>query len=159
MVYGIALVMETGFAICAAFFHPLTYLEFSHENPLGKTIEIKEDNTGTIRRRDLPESDDWDYEITGVVENSPSNTHFKYDIILSLKQLRQNVLRQSWHDRGTYTYVKLTPDVNAKDFEKQISLLAYDYIGKQLESWGQKRSYFLQPLVDIHFHERKNTRV
>ena len=129
--------METGFAICAAFFHPLTYLEFSHENPLGKTIEIKEDNTGTIRRRDLPESDDWDYEITGVVD----------------------VLRQSWHDRGTYTYVKLTPDVNAKDFEKQISLLAYDYIGKQLEAWGQKRSYFLQPLVDIHFHERQNTRV
>ena len=125
---------------------------FGNENPLGKTIEIRKGETRRLRSMSSPDSNNTDFEITGVVGNPPSNTHFKYDFIVSLQQLKQNVLRQSWHGGGTYTYIKLAANVIAKDFENQISLLAYDYIGKQLDSWGQKRRYFLQRLVDIHFH-------
>jgi putative ABC transport system permease protein len=125
---------------------------FGIENPLGKTIEIKEGAARMVRSMSKPDSDNTEYEITGVVENPPSNTHFKYDFIVSQKQLKQNVLRDSWHGGGVYTYVKLAPNVSAKDFEDQISLLAYNYVGKQLDAWGQKRRYFLQPLIGIHFH-------
>lgn len=125
---------------------------FGNENPLGKTIEIKKGGIGLVRSMSNPDSDNTDFEITGVVENPPSNTHFKYDFIVSSKQLKQNVLHQSWHGGGAYTYIKLAPNVIAKDFESQISLLAYNYIGKQLDAWAQKRRYFLQPLVNIHFY-------
>jgi putative ABC transport system permease protein len=124
---------------------------FGRQNPVGKTIEIKEGATRGVRSMSSPDSDNTDYEITGVVDNPPSNTHFKYDILVSSKQLKLDVLRQSWHDRQTYTYIKLAPNTDVNNFEEQISLMAFDHVGRQLKAWGQERRYFLQPLAGIHF--------
>ncbi len=124
---------------------------FGKQNPVGKTIEIKEGAFRGVRSISSPEFDKADYEITGVVDNPPSYTHFKYDILVSSKQLKLDVLRQSWHDRQTYTYIKLAPDTDVANFEEQISLMAFNYVGRQLKEWGQERRYFLQPLAAIHF--------
>lgn len=124
---------------------------FGRENPVGQTIEIKEGVFRGVRSMSAPDSDKADYEITGVVDNPPSNTHFKYGILVSTKQLKLDVLRQSWHERGTYTYIKLVPNTDVDNFEKQISLIAYDHVGRELRAWGQERRYFLQPLASIHF--------
>lgn len=124
---------------------------FGKQNPVGKTIEIKEDAFRGVRSMSSPKLDKADYEITGVVENPPSNTHFKYDILVSSKQLKLDVLRQSWHDRQTYTYIKLAANTDVDDFEERISLMAFDHVGRELKAWGQERRYFLQPLTAIHF--------
>ncbi len=124
---------------------------FGREDPLGKTIEIKEGAFRGVKSMSSPDLDKADFEITGVVENPPSNTHFKYDILVSTMQLKLDVLRQSWHDRQTYTYIKLAAGTDANDFEEQIGLMAFDYVGNQLKAWGQERRYFLQPLATIHF--------
>lgn len=124
---------------------------FGRENPIGKVLEIKEGAFRGVRSMSSPDIDNADFEITGVVDNPPSNTHFKYDILVSTKQLKLDVLRQSWHDRQTYTYIKLAPGTDRDDFEEQVSLMAFDYVGRQLRAWGQERRYFLQPLVSIHF--------
>lgn len=124
---------------------------FGRHNPVGKTIEIKEGASRGVRSMSSPDSANVDFEITGVVENPPSNTHFKYDILVSSKQLKLDVLRRSWHDRHTYTYIKLAPNTEADNFEEQIRLMAFDHVGRQLKAWGQDRRYFLQPLAGIHF--------
>jgi putative ABC transport system permease protein len=124
---------------------------FGRQNPVGKTIEIKEGAFRGVRSMSSPDSDKADFEITGVVDNPPSNTHFKYDILVSTRQLKLDVLRQSWHERGTYTYIKLAPNTEVDNFEEQISLMAYDHVGRELKAWGQVRRYFLQPLAAIHF--------
>ncbi len=124
---------------------------FGGKNPVGQTIEIKEGAFRGVRSMSAPDSDKADYEITGVVDNPPSNTHFKYGILVSTKQLKLDVLRQSWHERGTYTYIKLAPGTDVENIEEQISLLAYDHVGRELKAWGQERRYFLQPLAAIHF--------
>jgi putative ABC transport system permease protein len=124
---------------------------FGKNDPLGKTIEIKEGASRGVRSMSSPGSVNVDFEITGVVENPPSNTHFKYDILVSAKQLKLDVLRQSWHDRNTYTYIKLAPNTDIDNFEEQISLMAFDHVGKQLKAWDQERRYYLQPLAGIHF--------
>lgn len=124
---------------------------FGRQNPVGKTIEIKEGAFRGVRSMSSPDSDKADFEITGVVDNPPSNTHFKYDILVSSKQLKLDMLRQSWHDRQTYTYIKLAPNTDVANFEEQISHMAYDHVGSQLKAWSQERRYFLQPLTAIHF--------
>lgn len=124
---------------------------FGKQNPVGKTIEIKEGANRGARFRSSPDSYNADFEITGVVDDPPSNTHFKYDILISSKQLKLDVLRQSWHDRQTYTYIKLDPNVEVNNFEEQIGRIAQDRVGRQLKEWGQERRYFLQPLTAIHF--------
>ena len=121
------------------------------EDVLGKTIAI---GNPTAARRGLIESELLDYRITGVVEDPPSNTHFKYAVIASLKALDGNPRFETWDASTTYTYVKVKSGVDPARFENDIRRLAYRYYGSELTSWGQERDYFLQPLADIHFGSR-----
>ena len=123
---------------------------FGTKNPIGETIQIN-DPVWEYRGFYVPFPSTCDYVVTGVVKNAPSNSHFKYDFILSLKTHEGGFLLNDWHSRATYTYILLAAGVNATDFENQISGIAEKYISRQLHAWGQMRSYFLQPLLDIHY--------
>jgi putative ABC transport system permease protein len=109
---------------------------FGNVEPLGKTLEINQDQ----------------YEITGVVSDSPENTHIKYDLIASLNTLKDWNQMSNWHSTMFYTYLKLRPDVNVEEFSQQISRLADKYVGELLMDWGVVYHYFLQPLSSIHLH-------
>ena len=123
---------------------------FGSKNPVGETIRIN-DPVWEFRGYYAPFPTVCDYVVTGVVENAPSNSHFKYDFILSLKTHEGGHLLNEWHARATYTYVLLTEGMDAVDFEHQISGIAEKYVSRELKAWGQERSYFLQPLLDIHY--------
>lgn len=105
-------------------------------NPLGDTLEINQQ----------------EYEITGVVTDSPENTHLKYDLIASLETLKDWDEMTNWYSTMFYTYLKLKPGVNVEEFSSQISRLADKYVGEQLKSWGTIDHYFLQPISSIHLH-------
>ena len=109
---------------------------FGNANPLGETLEINQQ----------------EYEITGVVKDSPENTHMKYDLIASLKTLKDWNEMTNWHSTMFYTYLKLRPDVNVEEFSQQVSRLADKYVGERLSSRGTTYHYFLQPLSSIHLH-------
>lgn len=109
---------------------------FGNANPLGETLKINQQ----------------EYEITGVVRDSPENTHLKYDLIASMETLKDWQEMSNWHSTMFYTYLKLRPDVKMEEFSQQISRLADKYIGERLERWGSTYHYFLQPLASIHLH-------
>jgi len=109
---------------------------FGNANPLGYTLEINQQ----------------EYEITGVVTDSPKNTHLKYDLIVSLETLKDWDEMTNWYSTMFYTYLKLRPGVNMEEFSSQISRLADKYVGEQLKSWGTIDHYFLQPISSIHLH-------
>ncbi len=109
---------------------------FGDENPLGKTLKVN----GSA------------YEITGVVENVPENTHLRYDIMLSLKTVASRMNLDNWGWTGFYSYVKLRPNVNPHQFEEKIRKIAHNYIGNRLDELGIEFILFLQPLKDIHLH-------
>ena len=120
---------------------------FGDENPIGKRIAVKD----PAWNRMFNVTHFKDYLVTGVVADPPSNTHFKYDILLPLSQFEKGWLLREWHAGATVTYLKLFPGVSAPEFEKQIERMAYDYVNKELTAWGQTRRYFLQSVTDIHF--------
>ncbi len=109
---------------------------FGNANPLGETLEINQQ----------------EYEITGVVTDSPENTHMKYDLIASLETLKDWQEMSNWYSTMFYTYLKLRPDVKMEEFSQQVSRLADKYVGERLESGGSTYHYFLQPLSRIHLH-------
>ncbi|MFQ5606173.1 MAG: ABC transporter permease, partial [bacterium] len=109
---------------------------FGDNNPLGETLKVN----GSP------------YEITGVVENAPENTHLRYDIMLSLKTVASRLNLDNWGWTGFYSYVKLRPNVNPQEFEKKIRKIAHNYIGEALDELGIEFILFLQPLRDIHLH-------
>ena len=111
---------------------------FGNVDSLGKTLEINQAN----------------YEITGVVKDSPENTHVKYDLIASLRTLKDWNEMSNWHSTMFFTYLKLKPNVNVEEFSSQVSRLADKYVGEQLNNWGTVYHYFLQPLSSIHLHSQ-----
>lgn len=109
---------------------------FGKANPIGEILKIN----------------DREFEISGVVRNSPGNTHLKYDLIASLETLKDWDEMSNWHSTMFYTYLKLRPGVDMEAFSRQISHLADNYVGDRLRGWGSVYHYSLQLLSDIHLH-------
>ena len=118
---------------------------FGDKDPMGETITVG----------------DRDYEITGVLQDAPLNTEFKYDIIMSWKTILDDELHQGWHAGilGTICIVKLGNGVDAEDFEKQISFLPHEYAGEELKQRNLEYRNFLFPLKDIHLTSISGDRV
>lgn len=119
--------------------HRMAQKYFGTDSPLGKSLSINQR----------------DYEITGVVADSPLNTHLKYDLIASLKTLERAPFMSNWHVTMIYTYIKLKPFADAEHFSQQISRLADRYVGEILRSEGMAYHYLLQPLPSIHLNSHR----
>ncbi len=90
-------------------------------------------------------------EVTGVIENSPQNTHMKFNIIASLLFPETPWWMEHWPTATCYTYVKLIPSANAAEFGKEIT----EYVNihaEELQKRGEKVNFILQPVKDIHLH-------
>jgi putative ABC transport system permease protein len=100
------------------------------------------------------------YKVMGVIKNAPANTHFKYDMLLSIptfKANRQDFETDWMHPFDKFTYVKLKPQVDAAEFEKQIqqaAAVAREYYKRQTKRELKLYEYFLQPVARIHMHSR-----
>jgi len=110
---------------------------FGEENPLGKTMET---NDGDI------------FKVTGVLKDVPENSHLKFDILVSFQTLEsmngKSLLSDNWLNNGYRTYLILQDEVDLKEFDAK--LRRYDVDGFN----GQKWSFHLQPLEDIHFNRQ-----
>lgn len=109
---------------------------FGRANPLGKTLIIN----------------DTEYEVTGVVANSPDNTHLKYDLIASMETIADWSEMSNWYSTMFLTYLKVKPNVNMEEFSQKVSRLADPYVEKRLRSRGVTYNYILQPIASIHLH-------
>lgn len=131
---------------------------FGEDAALGRTLQIEIDyDTGTVEIQD--------FEVTGVVRNSPANTHLKYDMFVSMPTLVSNVpsFEEDWLQwHGKYTYVKLAPGADAADFEEQIQRIAKVFSVKYTERFNRKMDlyeFFLEPVTKIHMYSRNQREI
>jgi putative ABC transport system permease protein len=125
---------------------------FGDEDPVGQRISIKDPAWNRLNNK----NQFVDYLVTGIVADPPTNTHFKFDIFLPIRQFENTWILREWHAGPTLTYLKLTSGVTVPEFEKKIEKMAYEYVNKELSAWGQTRRYFLQAVTDIHFRRDFN---
>ncbi len=107
---------------------------FRDEDPVGKTLSV---NGRT------------DFMITGVFEDVPGNSHFKFDILKSFETVEAR-MRTSWAFTEIYTYLQLRPDADPKALEAKFPALAAKENEEIVKKYGFKIKLFLQPLTDIH---------
>lgn len=122
---------------------------FGSEDPIGREVII--DNK-------------YKYRVSGVYEDIPANTHFRFDVMYAMSSLEES-RSDVWLNNNFYTYLKLRkgadPDqvmhkikeVQAKYYAPQLK----QYMGKSLEEFAAMGNYYnsyLQPLADIHLHSR-----
>jgi putative ABC transport system permease protein len=110
---------------------------FGDENPVGKILR----SNGKT-----------DYEITGVFEDLPANTHMKIEALLSFSsfiKLVNNPLT-TWDWDGFKTYVLLNEQAGAHALEAKLPALIQKIKGADLKDRNEGIVFYLEPVTDIH---------
>jgi putative ABC transport system permease protein len=113
---------------------------FGDEDPIGKSIKL--DNKT-------------EYQITGVFEDIPENSHIKFDIVLpwsNLLDILGTDYDDSWGDSGAFTYILFKKGVSIAEFRKKLDDIAEKEIGEAFRSYKLTMALPLQPLTDIHLN-------
>jgi putative ABC transport system permease protein len=119
---------------------------FGGESPIGKII-IGGSHRGT-------------YEITGVVQDPPANSHIDFDMVLSGESW-DYMKNTQWTSNNLYTYYKTHPGSDPEKIKRQLDGMTEKYVGIELEKYlgfsfkqfldqGNSVGFFLQPFLDIH---------
>lgn len=116
---------------------------FGGQDPMGKVLRLN-------NRRDAT--------VTGVIRNVPMNSHFQFDMLLSLQTLREEraQLVESWAGPfGSYGYVLLHEGADYREVNEKLSAMVDRYMGESLKDAGVDVEYFLTSITDIHLHSHK----
>lgn len=121
----------------------------NNSNVLGQQLIIDGDN----------------YQITGILHNVPSNSHFDFDMLVSMSTT-DDALNPIWLNMSYFTYVKLRGGVNPKSLDDKLMDIVMENIIPQvvaymnmpaelLEDKASAKNFFhyiLQPITSIHLH-------
>ncbi|GAB5409726.1 MAG: ABC transporter permease [Balneolaceae bacterium] len=123
---------------------------FGEESALGKTITLETPNL------------DISYEITGVVEEMPNNSHFSFDLVSSLSSY-PNVTRRedTWLWTAFTSYVLLKENSSIEQVRAKLDGIyeryaeeklysAFGYTHESFQSSEKSWELFFVPLQDIH---------
>lgn len=121
---------------------------FPNQDPVGETLTF---------------FGNWHNKIVGVMEDLPDNSHFHFNILVSMLNNEESK-NQVWLSNNFHTYLLLKPGVDYKALESKFDVLTEKYVGPQvrefvggdetmdLNSDENKFSFYLTPLNDIHLY-------
>ena len=107
---------------------------FGDTDPIGKTL-----TAGTST-----------FEVTGVIEDVPNNSHFRFDAVAS----RNNLPKQlgNWGNFGVFTYLLFPENFDVKVFEKKIQEMYDAYMKTIFGGMNITIEYILEPMTRIHLY-------
>lgn len=114
---------------------------FQDEDPIGKIL-IFNGNYDKV-----------ECEVTGVMEEMPSNSHIHYNFLISFKSLPK-YMDNYWYKHEAYTYVRLDSPERKAEIEAEFPIMAEKYKTDEAlknKTWGVT----LTPLADIHLTPQK----
>ncbi|OJJ21531.1 hypothetical protein BKI52_13385 [marine bacterium AO1-C] len=91
------------------------------------------------------------YRVSGVIEDLPVNTHFKFTSLISVATLKGDYLK-GWGYNGFNTYVKLKQNTKMDQLAQNLQGLTQTLLKDKLFTEKYYKSYSLQPLTDIHLY-------
>jgi putative ABC transport system permease protein len=132
---------------------------------LTKAMAMKYFNRTDIVGETLVINDTGNFKITGVIENIPAESHFRYDFFVSLSSSREST-RNNWLSNNFNTYLLLRPGTDPKAIESKFRDVVDKYIFPQAQQLlnvtkedmlksGNHVNYSLMPLLNIHLHSNK----
>ncbi|MEQ9405851.1 MAG: FtsX-like permease family protein [Cyclobacteriaceae bacterium] len=123
---------------------------FGDEDPVGKIVILDNDE---------------DWEVTGVFEDMPANSHLNFDMLLTMES-REEAQSKFWMSFNFNTYLKLQEGFDPAVLEAKFPDLIQKYIGPEIEQFmgatmeefmeaGNSAGFYLFPLADIHLKSDK----
>jgi len=106
----------------------------------------KEDAIGEVLKVD----DKFSYQVTGIIQDVPDNSHLSFDFLASFTSLQQLIggyMFNNWHYPPMYTYARIPAENNLDVVEGKFPGMVEKYLGKLV---AEQRGFALQPLSEIH---------
>lgn len=128
---------------------------FGEEDPMGKALEFE------------AQGSTFQFQVKGVVEDIPSNSHFQFDFLASMEPVVQfygglEQMMQNYGSNNFATYLLLPEGYDYQDLQAQIP----DFINRRLTSFGgpdrepsDVTMLNLWPLTDIHLHSNLDSEI
>ncbi len=112
---------------------------FADENPVGKTMIINDDRNKV-------------YTIKGVMENSPANSHFQYDFLLTMEGLVfYEGEQENWNANNYPTYILVKPGTDMASLARKLELITEKYLKPVLQKSGNVYADQIQDIVSFDF--------
>ena len=109
---------------------------FGKEDPLGKTLTIRDN----------------EFAITGIMEEVPQLSQFRFDIMVSMncaKQIFSRIVLENWGEGYCYTFAMIPPDKTPAGYETRLA----GFIDEKLESWRPfSPKLIMQPLTKLYLY-------
>lgn len=100
-----------------------------------------------------PDGNGADYVVTGIIEDCPQNSHFRYSMIVSFSTIEkaepETLTAAGWNNHEYYTYLMLKDAGDATAVNDKLPSLVKQHV--DMSAAKDRYSYFLTPLRDIHF--------
>ncbi len=93
------------------------------------------------------------YEVTGVIEDVPSNSHFRFGALASRTNLPEQI--GSWGNFGVFTYLLFPEGLDVKAFEEKMQGMYAAYMEPIFGPVNVKVEYLLEPIREIHLYSTK----
>jgi putative ABC transport system permease protein len=121
---------------------------FGNEDPIGKTLKTQ--NYDEV------------LEVTGVMADMPTHSHFHFDFLISMAGLAEARVN-SWMQSEFFTYLLLPEGYDYQKLQAKLPQVVEKYMGPEIkQAFGMNYAQFreqgnelglqLQPLTDIHLH-------
>ena len=121
---------------------------FGKEEAVGQVLGLNQDTTI--------------YRVTGIIEDLPPNTHFRFGALASYHSLDESN-RTFWLSNNVFTYLLLDPMADPAVVQEKITQVSLKYIEpevkmilgidlEQFDQSGNKYGIKIQPLQDIHLN-------
>ncbi|WP_411030001.1 ABC transporter permease [Spongiimicrobium sp. 3-5] len=118
---------------------------FGNEEPMGKVLNLED---GTLQ-----------LQVSGIMEDMPSNSHFHFDFLISgqtARQISPEVMFTSVGWDSQYVYIKMEEGAMPSKMESMFP----DFIDYHLPPFTSENfKLFLQPLLDIHLKSNNGTEI
>ena len=123
---------------------------FGGEDPIDRILNIAILKIGDVR-------------VTGVVENPPENTHFKFDYLVSYNSVNEGLKKQLYFDDwgyfSFYTYVLLAENAVPDDVIRKMNIVYDKNSGEAHRKIGAAWNYGIQKITDIHLRSHLNAEI
>jgi putative ABC transport system permease protein len=112
-------------------------LLFGDEDPIGKVVKLNED---------LP------FVVTGIVKDTPEQTHFKYGFLTSIDTFVHygwTSKKGRWTGNDVYAYVSIKKGVSPETVNQALNQLALKHVNPKTNG-GKRLAFAMQPIKNIH---------
>jgi putative ABC transport system permease protein len=116
---------------------------FGDEDPLGKSLKGSES---------AGRSNPGDYTVTGIIQDIPQNSHFRFNVLLSMstfKKSRPEVF-DAWGYVDFYTYFLVNKQFNEEAFKSKIP----DFLSRHKDYPDSKYVFGIEPLKDVYLKSK-----